>query len=539
MSNPTFRLANFLENVLSPLDDRTTVARMPGGDEAVSRLRAEAQEWTRLGLLNGYFERNAAPTDRPSTQGDDIDGFGSALDAAWTDLTDSQITSLGLVHFASQDGWSEISHRLRNNLRAGQLESIQQDLGWLFASHDGVAGLPSAWRVTYAPRARERMREIDQLRREASLAPISDRTVGSEQSLVELNWTEESLAPVARIEDYRPLTPGDEMAPLEGAAGQAQADWFAEVFARLVGALGGAMPGRSVEAATLFRALFAEQHILVDEEPGSNASELVRNLASITSAHLMSISAGGVQPSDITGVTIYDSVEGRFEFHRGPIFGNLVLISGLAVASLPTRAAVFETMEERKVVVDGVEHVVPPAHCVIAMLNRSVGPLSADESDHFGVSIRVGSADRESMVDLLRGMLESRPLSPPHITTKAIAEIQQITRTVSLGGDALRLILDLVDATNHSPEIDRGVGIRGSLSLARFSQVIALADARTSVSANDVLSGVMPTLEHRLVLSQAAVEAGRTTSQVLGSVIQRVLSSSASTQEKSARKEGS
>ena len=133
-----------------------------------------------------------------------------------------------------------------------------------------------------------------------------------------------------------------------------QAEWFAGTFEKLVANVGQAVLGKDHVIRLTFTAMLAEGHVLFEDAPGTGKTSLARALAATVQGSNNRIQfTPDLLPSDVTGVTIYDQKTQKFEFHKGPIFNNIVLADEINRASPKTQSALLEVMEESRVTVDG------------------------------------------------------------------------------------------------------------------------------------------------------------------------------------------
>ena len=74
-------------------------------------------------------------------------------------------------------------------------------------------------------------------------------------------------------------------------------------------------------------------------------------------------------PSDITGAPIFDMKTQEFRFRPGPVFTQLLLADEINRSPAKTHAALLETMQERRVTVDGQTHQLDSPFLVMATQN--------------------------------------------------------------------------------------------------------------------------------------------------------------------------
>jgi MoxR-like ATPase len=305
-----------------------------------------------------------------------------------------------------------------------------------------------------------------------------------------------------------------------------QATAFQEAFGRLVAGVEQVLLGKTFVVRLGFVALFSEGHLLLEDYPGTGKTSLARAIAQSVDGTASRIQfTPDLLPGDITGVSIYDQRSGSFEFHRGPVFANIVLADEINRASPKTQAALLEVMEEGHVTVDGESHDVGLPFMVIATQNpiEQAGTYRLPEAqlDRFLLKASIGYPDHASTLRILdgAGVKAHETTIPPVVTADAVLEMAQLARTVHVDPSVNDYVSRLVDATRSATEVRLGVSVRGALALVRSAKTLAAASGRHYVVPDDVKSLAEPVLAHRIILDPEAEFDGVTPSSVIGQLL--------------------
>jgi len=280
---------------------------------------------------------------------------------------------------------------------------------------------------------------------------------------------------------------------------------------RVIGNLEKVIVGKRQSVELIVIGLLCQGHVLIEDVPGVGKTMLARSLARSLDCSFNRIQfTPDMLPSDVTGVSIYNQQENKFEFRPGPVIGQIILADEINRATPKTQAALLEAMEERQVTVDGVTHMLPRPFMVLATQNpieyEGTFPLPEAQLDRFLLRMRLGYP---SMADEIR-VIGDQQLQHPLETLESAVGLDELLHAIDavkhihVSASIKKYIVELVTRTRQSTDVYLGSSPRGSLSLARASQARAALMGRDHVLPDDVQALAVAVLAHRIIVSPAA-----------------------------------
>lgn len=306
-----------------------------------------------------------------------------------------------------------------------------------------------------------------------------------------------------------------------------------EAVAAIRAQIGKVIVGQHDMIDLLITGLLTQGHVLIEGVPGVAKTLTAKLLARCIDADFSRLQfTPDVMPADVVGTSVFNPQSREFEYKRGPVFANMILIDEINRAPAKTQAALFEVMEERQVTNDGVTHFLPAPFMVIATQNpieqEGTYRLPEAQLDRFLFKIEVKYPVLEEEIAMLRNMHEYNgqtdltQLASKVVSATNIMEYQALVRTVRVESRLLHYIAALIQETRVNASLYLGASPRASLAVMNCAKAVAAMNNRDFVTPDDIVSMLPHVLRHRIMLTPEREMEGISTDEVIAQIIKAV-----------------
>jgi MoxR-like ATPase len=288
--------------------------------------------------------------------------------------------------------------------------------------------------------------------------------------------------------------------------------------------------GQDEMVKLIIAALLADGHVLIEGVPGVAKTLTAKLVAKSISTDFSRIQfTPDLMPSDVLGTPVFNPKEATFDFKKGPIFSNIVLVDEINRAPAKTQSALLEVMEERQASIDGKTFPMASPFMVLATQNpveqEGTYRLPEAQLDRFLFKIVVPyPSEIEEMAILTQfnqmGNTRALDLITPALTALQVTALRQQIKTQIIEEKLLQFIAKLIHQTRNHKSIYLGASPRASLAIMNASKAIAAMQGRDFVTPEDILSVTAPVLRHRIILSPDKEMEGITEDDVIKQIIQ-------------------
>lgn len=289
-------------------------------------------------------------------------------------------------------------------------------------------------------------------------------------------------------------------------------------------------------------ALVAGGHVLLEGAPGLGKTVLVRTLAQCVDLTFSRIQfTPDLLPTDITGTDVLvmgdaSRTQSRFELHRGPIFGQLVLADEINRATPRTQSALLEAMQEHAVTISGKHYPLEEPFMVLATENpiemEGTYPLPEAQLDRFLLKILMPSPTEDELCTIVRQTTSSEPVRVDEVVAaQDVLGWRRLCREIVIAEPIVRYVARLIAASSpenpYCPDLVRrcvryGAGVRGAQAIVLLAKAAALLEGRPHVAFEDVTRVAKPALRHRLIRSFEGEADGITTDAAVDALLEAI-----------------
>ncbi len=290
--------------------------------------------------------------------------------------------------------------------------------------------------------------------------------------------------------------------------------------------------GQSKMVDLLLIGLLCDGHILIEGVPGVAKTLTAKLLAKIINTDFSRIQfTPDLMPSDVLGTSVFNPKEAEFEFKRGPIFSNIILIDEINRAPAKTQSALFEVMEERQVTIDGFTHFMDFPFLVIATQNpieqEGTYRLPEAQLDRFLFKIVMGYPTIEEEVNILlnqQSVAQNTLLGRVQkiVSATQITEYRNIINEVIIDPKLIEFIAKIVNQTRNNSSLYLGASPRASLAILKASKANAAIMGRDFVSPEDIIEMAVPVMRHRIILTPEKEMEGISADELINDIIAKI-----------------
>lgn len=290
--------------------------------------------------------------------------------------------------------------------------------------------------------------------------------------------------------------------------------------------------GQEKNIDLLLVGLFAQGHVLIEGVPGIAKTLSAKLLAKSISSDFSRIQfTPDLMPSDVLGTSIFNLSTSKFEFNKGPIFSNIILIDEINRAPAKTQSALFEVMEEAQVTIDGTTHKMEQPFWVIATQNpieqEGTYRLPEAQLDRFLMKIEFTYPDELEELEILatknarKGKNETTEITEV-LNSEQINQLRQQVQEIHIEENLQKYIVQIVQSTRNHPGIILGASPRASVAVMMASKALSAIRGRDFVTPDDIKEVVIPALHHRLILTPEKEMEGVLPKQIIAQIIEGI-----------------
>ncbi|HXA01820.1 MAG TPA: MoxR family ATPase [Cytophagaceae bacterium] len=282
----------------------------------------------------------------------------------------------------------------------------------------------------------------------------------------------------------------------------------------------------------LIAAILADGHVLIEGVPGVAKTLTAKLIAKTISVQYSRIQfTPDLMPSDVLGTSIYNLKTSEFNFKKGPIFSNIVLIDEINRAPAKTQSALFEVMEERQITMDGTAYIMERPFMILATQNpvdqEGTYRLPEAQLDRFIFKVEVDYPNPEEELAIIAGFHSRKGVNDingiqPVLSAQQIDTYRQNVKSLHIEPGLMKYISQIVTGTRNNNALYLGASPRASLAIMTASKAIAAMRGRDFVTPEDIQEVVFPVLNHRIMLTPEKEMEGVSAKDIIEQIIKNI-----------------
>jgi len=282
----------------------------------------------------------------------------------------------------------------------------------------------------------------------------------------------------------------------------------------------------------LLAALLANGHVIIEGVPGVAKTVTAKLLAKTIDIGFSRIQfTPDLMPSDILGTSVFNVKTSEFEFKKGPIFSNFILIDEINRSPAKTQAALFEVMEEWQVTMDGIRYEMEAPFMVVATQNpiehEGTYRLPEAQLDRFLFKIEVKYPTLNQEIEIISNQHKTKSNDKTQAVNKVISgeqlkKYQDIVKNIVVEPHLIEYIAKITIATRENQFLYLGASPRASLALLNASKAFAAIRGRDFVTPEDIKEASYAVLRHRVAVSPEREMEGLSTDEVIRQILEGI-----------------
>jgi MoxR-like ATPase len=282
----------------------------------------------------------------------------------------------------------------------------------------------------------------------------------------------------------------------------------------------------------LIAGILADGHLLIEGVPGVAKTLTAKLIAQSINAKFSRIQfTPDLMPSDVLGTSVFNPKTVDFEFKRGPVFGNIVLIDEINRAPAKTQSALFEVMEERQITIDGHSYKMEEPFIVIATQNpvehEGTYRLPEAQLDRFLFKIEIKYPTLEEEIAIITQQHQHKPTQQlteikPVLSSADIVALRKQVQGFYVEPKLLAFVAQIIHETRNHKSLYLGGSPRASLAIVNSAKALAAMKGRDFITPEDIIWVAPAVLRHRIMLTPDKEMEGVTPDEVVAQIIQQI-----------------